>query len=88
MQERVLGLISAFINAIVDIGVTLWKFISGINSCEKSVRQEDLRVAVDKNDLLIQYCKENNIEYPEPPTDLEGGSNSTEKVKQIPISES
>ena len=72
-QERVLGLIFAIINAFVDVGVTLWKFVSGINSCEKTVRQEDLRVAVDKNDLLIQYCKENNIEYPAPPAidDLE-----------------
>ena len=70
-QERVLGIVSAIINGFVDIGLTLWKFVSGIGSCEKIVRQEDLRVAVDKNELLVLYCRQNGIAYPEPPTELE-----------------
>ncbi|MBR2578522.1 MAG: hypothetical protein IKE41_00060, partial [Clostridia bacterium] len=65
MEQQVIGIISAIVNSILDIGLVLWKFTSGINSCDEIVKTEDLRSVVDKNDLLTQYCDKNQIEYKE-----------------------
>ncbi len=70
LEQRVIGIIAAIINSIIDIGLTLWKFCNGLNSCEKIVRQEDLRAVVDKNELLKLYCAENGLSYPPEPDNI------------------
>ena len=57
LKNRVLGIFTIIINAILDIGLTLWRFVAGYLSCEKIVRQEDLRSVLDQNELLIEYKK-------------------------------
>ena len=51
----VVGVVSAIINCLIDVGLTLWKFLQGLRAGEKLVETEDLTVAVDKNKLLKEY---------------------------------
>lgn len=63
-QEQVVGVVSAFVNAIIDVGMVLFRVGNGIFSCEKIVRSEDLRAVVDKNELMVLYCQLRGIPYP------------------------
>ena len=49
--------ISIIINTLVDIGFTIWKFLAGYLDCERIVRSEDLRSALDQNEILIRFKK-------------------------------
>ena len=57
LKNRVLGIFTIIINAVLDIGLTLWQFINCYFHCEKIVRQEDLRSVLDQNELLTEYKK-------------------------------
>lgn len=62
-EQRALMIINAVISGIIDICFALWKFVDGFKSCETLVKQEDLRVAVDKNELLVRYLEQNGLVY-------------------------
>ena len=57
LTERVSTIISIIVNAIFDIGFTVFKFTSAISNCPKIVRQEDLRSVLDQNEILIRFKK-------------------------------
>jgi len=57
LSERVSTIISIIVNAILDIGFTLGKFVFAIANCPRIVRQEDLRSILDQNELLIIFKK-------------------------------
>ena len=57
VEQRILGIVTIIVNSIIDIGFTLWRFVSGVLSCNAIVRQEDLRAVIDQNELLIAYKK-------------------------------
>ena len=65
--ERVETIVSIIINAIFDIGFTVWKFVSAAMDCPRIVRQEDLRSVLDQNEILLRFKKtlppENIVEY-------------------------
>lgn len=67
LTERVSTIVSIIVNAIFDIGFTVFKFFSAIGSCPKIVRQEDLRSVLDQNEILVRFKKtlpeQNIIEY-------------------------
>lgn len=67
LTERVSTIVSIIVNAIFDIGFTIFKFFSAIGSCPKIVRQEDLRSVLDQNEILLRFKKtlspENISEY-------------------------
>lgn len=58
LASRIVAIFSIIINAIVDIGLTLWRFLNGYFDCERIVREEDLRAALDQNELLVLYRRE------------------------------
>ena len=58
LQSRLLTVFSIIINSILDIGLTLWRFLNGYFDCERIVREEDLRAALDQNELLVLYRRE------------------------------
>ncbi len=62
-KQRALMIINAVISGIIDICFALGKFVNGFKSCETLVKQEDLRVAVDKNELLVRYLEQNGLVY-------------------------
>lgn len=57
LEDRVLGIFRIIINAILDIGLTIWQFVKCYLYSEKIVRQEDLRSVLDQNELLTEYKK-------------------------------
>ncbi|MBO7214562.1 MAG: hypothetical protein J6V66_03590 [Clostridia bacterium] len=56
-QEMFVTVFSIIINTIFDVGFTLWKFVAGVNDCKRIVRQEDLRSALDQNELLTRFSE-------------------------------
>ncbi len=57
-QERIVAIFGIIINALIDIGLTLWRFLNGYFDSERIVREEDLHACVDKNELLVMYKKQ------------------------------
>ena len=55
LEARVLSIFSIIINSILDVGVTLWKFLSAYMECPRIVRQEDLRSVLDQNEILVRF---------------------------------
>lgn len=55
--QRIAAIFSIIINTLVDIGLTIWKFLAGYLDCERIVRSEDLRAAVDQNEILVRFKK-------------------------------
>ena len=89
LTERVSTIISIIVNAIFDIGFTVFKFTSAISNCPKIVRQEDLRSVLDQNEILIRFKKilpdENIIEYNNVLKELNNKENDEEKDLNIEI---
>ena len=56
-SQRIVAIFSIIINTLVDIGFTIWKFLAGYLDCERIVRSEDLRSALDQNEILIRFKK-------------------------------
>lgn len=61
-QERILAIFTIIINSILDIGLTLWRFVSAYSSCERIVREEDLQVANDQNRIMFRYFEFKGID--------------------------
>ena len=65
--ERVLGIVSIVVNALLDVGLTLYKYASARMDCPRIVEQEDLRSVLDQNEILLRFKKtlppENISEY-------------------------
>lgn len=57
IEARTLAIFSIVINSVLDIGMTLWKYISARLECPRIVRQEDLRAILDQNEILIRFKK-------------------------------
>ncbi len=56
-QERLVAIFGIIINALLDIGLTLWRFLNGYFDSERIVREEDLHACLDRNELLVLYKK-------------------------------
>ena len=55
LEARIVTIFTIIINSILDIGITLWKFLAAFGDCERIVREEDLRSCLDRNELLVRY---------------------------------
>lgn len=57
VEARTLAIFSIVINSVLDIGMTLWKYVSARLECPRIVRQEDLRAVLDQNEILVRFKK-------------------------------
>lgn len=66
-EARAIAIFSIIINAIFDVGITIYKYASARMECPRIVRQEDLRSILDQNEILLRFKKtlspENISEY-------------------------
>ena len=58
LEARIVTVFTVILNGILDIGLTLWRFLNGYFDCERIVREEDLRSCLDRNELLVLYKRE------------------------------
>lgn len=58
LEARIVTIFTVILNGILDIGLTLWRFLNGYFDCERIVREEDLRACLDRNELLVLYKRE------------------------------
>lgn len=56
--DRLVTIFSVIINTLLDIGLTIWRFLNGYLDCPRIVREEDLRACIDRNELLVLYKKD------------------------------
>lgn len=57
VEAHAIAIFSIIVNSVLDVGITLWKYISARLECPRIVRQEDLRAILDQNEILIRFKK-------------------------------
>lgn len=57
VETRIISTFSIIVNSILDVGMTLWKYVSARLECPRIVRQEDLRAVLDQNEILTRFKK-------------------------------
>lgn len=63
-ENKIAGIILMVINAVFDIGMTLFRYANGYLDSGRIVMQEDIQPCINRNRLLTKYCSQKNIPIP------------------------